>query len=107
MADFAKAATLKDLPPGSAKAVEVGGKAVALYNLDGTVFATTNTCPHRGGPLGEGELDGEVVTCPWHGFQYEVKTGKCLTNPMLAIACHAVRLEGDSILVQVEPGSPE
>ena len=101
MADFAKVATLKELPPGSAKAVEVGGKAVALYNLEGTVFATGNTCPHRGGPLGEGELEGEVITCPWHGFQYEVKTGKCLTNPTLEISCHAVRLEGDSILVEI------
>ncbi len=101
MAEFMKVATLQELPPGSAKAVEVAGNAVALYNLDGTVFATANTCPHRGGPLGEGELDGQVITCPWHGFQYDVKNGTCLTNPALGLSCHPVRLEGDSILVQV------
>ncbi len=101
MADFVKVATLKDLPPGSAKAVEAGGKSVALYNLNGSVFATANTCPHRGGPLGEGELDGQVITCPWHGFQYDVKSGTCLTNAALTLLCHPVRLEGENILVQV------
>ena len=68
MAEFVKVATLRELPPGSAKAVEIGGKAVALYNVDGTVFATANTCAHRGGPLGEGELEGGVITCPWHSL---------------------------------------
>ncbi|OLE66261.1 MAG: non-heme iron oxygenase ferredoxin subunit [Acidobacteria bacterium] len=101
MAEFVKVATLRELPPGSAKAVEIGGKAVALYNVDGTVFATANTCAHRGGPLGEGELEGGVITCPWHGFQYEVKGGRCTTNTALSVPCHAVRLEGDSILVEV------
>ncbi len=66
MADFVKVATLSDLPPGTAKAVEVGGNSFALYNVGGTVYATTNTCPHRGGPLGEGELNESVITCPWH-----------------------------------------
>jgi nitrite reductase (NADH) small subunit len=101
MAEFVKVAALSDLPPGSAKAVETGGKAIALYNVDGNVFATTGTCPHRGGPLGEGDLASEVITCPWHGFQYDVKTGACLTNPALSLARHAVRLEGDSILVEI------
>ena len=101
MAEFVKVATLRELPPGSAKAVEIAGKAVALYNIDGTVFATANTCAHRGGPLGEGELDKGVVTCPWHGFQYDIKSGKCLTNTALSVPCHAVRLEGDNILVEI------
>jgi len=101
MAEFVKAAALQDLPPGSAKAVEIAGKSVALYNVGGSVFATANTCPHRGGPLGEGELAEGVVTCPWHRFQYDVKNGRCLTNTALSLSCHAVRLEGDSILVEV------
>jgi nitrite reductase (NADH) small subunit len=101
MAEFVKVATLEELPPGSAKSVEVQGRAVALYNLDGTVVATDNTCPHRGGPLGEGDLEGEIITCPWHNFQYDVKTGRCLTNAALSLACHPVRLDGKSILVQV------
>jgi nitrite reductase/ring-hydroxylating ferredoxin subunit len=101
MAEFVKVASLSELPPGSSRAVEVRGQALALYNVDGAVLATGNTCPHRGGPLGEGDLAGQVITCPWHGFQYDVKSGRCLTNPALAIACHPVRLDGDSILVEV------
>lgn len=101
MAEFVKVATLSDLPSGTTKAVEVNGVPVALYNLDGTVHATTNTCPHRGGPLGEGELSEGIVTCPWHGFQYDVTTGACKTNPALKIPCYPVRLEGQDILVQV------
>jgi nitrite reductase (NADH) small subunit len=100
MAQFTKVATLRELAPGSAMAVEVAGKPVALYNVGGSVFATENTCPHRGGPLGEGDLEAEVITCPWHGFQYDVKSGRCLTNAALGVACHAVRLEGDDILVE-------
>ena len=101
MEEFVKAASLAELPPGSAKAVEVSGKAIALYNVGGEVFATDNTCPHRGGPLGEGDLEAQVITCPWHGFQYDVKTGTCVTNAALSIGCHPVRIEGDSILVGV------
>lgn len=100
MADFVKVATLSELPPGTAKAVEVGGNSVALYNVAGTVYATANTCPHRGGPLGEGELNEGVITCPWHGFQYDVATGKCRTNPALSLGCHPVRIEGQDVLVQ-------
>ncbi len=101
MGEFVKVATLSELPPGTAKTVEARGTPLALYNVGGTVRATANTCPHRGGPLGEGELEAGVITCPWHGFQYEVGTGKCLTNPALGVACHGVRLDGQDILVEV------
>ena len=101
MADFVKVASLSDLPAGSAKTVEIGGTALALYNVGGQVHATTNTCPHRGGPLGEGVLGGGVITCPWHAFEYDVTSGRCLTNPALQIACFPVKLEGQDILVQV------
>ncbi len=101
MADFVRVGTLSDLPPGKAKTIEVHGKPVALYNVGGTLCATVNTCPHRGGPLGEGDLEGAVITCPWHGFQYDVTSGKCLTNPGLALSCHKVRVDGQEILVQV------
>ena len=100
MAEFVKVAMLSELPPGTAKAVEVGGNPVALYNVGGKVYATTNTCPHRGGPLGEGDLNQNVVTCPWHGFQYDVTSGTCQTNPALSLGCYPVRVEGQDVLVQ-------
>lgn len=101
MAGFVKVATLSEVPAGSAKAVDAGGTPLALYNVGGTIFATTNTCAHRGGPLGEGDLEDRTVTCPWHAFQYDVTTGACLTNPALSVACYPVRIEGQDILVQV------
>ncbi|PYT12887.1 MAG: non-heme iron oxygenase ferredoxin subunit [Acidobacteria bacterium] len=101
MGEYVKVATLSDLPPGTARTVEVRGASIALYNADGVVCATANTCPHRGGPLGEGELAAGVITCPWHGFQYEVRTGKCLTNAALSVGCHRARVDGQDILVEV------
>ncbi len=101
MAEFVKVATLSELPAGRAKSVEVRGTPIALYNVGGAIRATVGTCPHRGGPLGDGDLEANVITCPWHGFQYEVTSGKCLTNPALSVACYPVKVEGQDVLVQV------
>jgi len=101
VAQFVKVATLAEVPSGSARVFEVSGRSLSLYNVGGSVHATDTACPHRGGSLGEGELKGKIITCPWHGFQYDVATGACLTNGALRVACLPVRLEGDSILVEV------
>jgi len=69
MADYIRVIGVKDIAPGSGHVTEVNGQSIAIFNVDGTFFALDNTCAHRGGPLGEGELDGEVVTCPWHGWK--------------------------------------
>src|SRR6266436_5091715 len=81
MAQFIKIASTTDLAPGEAKCVEVGGKKIALFNLDGTFFAIDDTCTHRGGPLSEGEVSGEEVTCPWRGAVDNIKTGEVLRPP--------------------------
>ncbi len=70
-----------------------------ISNVDGTFYAIHNTCLHRGGPLGEGELKGKVVTCPWHGWQYDVSTGKVALNPAVAVACFPVEVRGEDIWV--------
>jgi nitrite reductase/ring-hydroxylating ferredoxin subunit len=101
MANFVKVATLSDLPPGSCKAVQADGKAVALFNVEGTVCAIDNTCLHRGGPLGEGQLEGDVVTCPWHMWQYNVRTGENIVNPSVKVATYEVKVEGSEIKVAV------
>ncbi len=101
MPDFVKVASISDLGPGSCMKVELGGKGVALFNVAGTVYALDNTCLHRGGPLGEGLLEDEVVTCPWHGWQYNVKTGENVANPSLRVAQYAVQVEGNDIKVAV------
>jgi len=74
---------IPELKPGETRCVELeDGRPVALFNVDGEIFALDNTCPHAGGPLGEGTLDGEIVTCPWHGWKFNVRTGDCLKNPI-------------------------
>jgi nitrite reductase (NADH) small subunit len=101
MAEFVKVASLADLAPGSAKAVEVAGTTIALFNVDGTVFALDNTCLHQGGPLGEGMLEGEVVTCPWHMWEYNVRTGENVGDASLKVKRYEVQVENDDIKVAV------
>ena len=73
---LATVARVNDVPPGTARVVKAGDRELALFNVDGTFYATQNECLHLKGPLGDGELDGPVVTCPWHGYQYDVRTGE-------------------------------
>ena len=99
MAEFIKVASLSELEPGACKAVEAGGKTIALFNVDGTIYALDNTCLHRGGPLGEGTLEGDVVTCPLHMWEYNVRTGETLADPSLKVESYAVQVDGDDIKV--------
>ena len=90
------------LRPGQSRCVELeDGRPIALFNVDGEIFALDNTCPHAGGPLGEGSLDGEVVSCPWHGWKFNVKTGDCLKNPIedWRVTHYPVRLQDSSLLI--------
>ena len=99
MAEFIKVASLSELEAGACKAIEAGGKAIALFNVDGTIYALDNTCLHRGGPLGEGTLEGDVVTCPLHMWEYNVRTGETLADRSLKVASYAVQVDGDDIKV--------
>ena len=99
MADFITVAKKTDLKPGECEVVEVNGTEVALHNINGQFFATGNTCPHHGGPLGEGMLDGDVVTCPWHGWKFNVRTGVSPVNPQAKIETFKVKVEGDEVKV--------
>ena len=97
-----KIAKTGDLVPGSGKVVKVEGETIALFNVDGTCYAIGNTCPHRGGPLGEGSLEGTTVTCPWHGAQFDVKTGEVLAPPAaLGVKSYPVRVEGEDVLIEL------
>lgn len=93
-------AKVTDVPPGTSKVVIVAGRPVALFNVGGTFFATDNSCLHRGGPLVEGTLEGGVATCPWHGWQYDVKTGGNLGNPAAKLRTYRVVVEGDDLKVE-------
>ncbi len=101
MAKLTKVADTADLAPGQGKVVEADGKALALFNVDGTFYAIDNTCLHRGGPLGEGDLDDRVVTCPWHGWRWDVTTGQNAINASVRVGCYPVRVDGTSVLVEL------
>jgi nitrite reductase/ring-hydroxylating ferredoxin subunit len=73
--DYVTVARVVDVPPGQVRLVVVDGRAWALANVDGAFFALDNNCPHNGGPLARGELDGRVLTCPWHGWRWDVASG--------------------------------
>ena len=100
MPDFISVARVTDVAPGEAKVVHAGGTEVALFNVEGTFYAIDNTCIHRGGPLGDGGCDGATVICPWHGWQYDVKTGACLNSPGEGVDVYEVRVEGDDVQVK-------
>jgi len=100
MSTFSRACAVSDVAPGTAKLVAVDGKEIALFNVDGTFYALDNECPHRGGPLGEGDLEGCIVTCPWHAWQYDVRTGESITDD-LKVARYDVKVEGGDVLVAV------
>src|SRR5574340_1661634 len=100
MLDVVTVAEVSDLDEGELLAVEVDGEPVCLAKVNGSVYAFTDNCTHIGGPLNEGELDGEVLTCPWHGAQFNVCTGKVLRGPARQdIQTYPVKVEGSTILV--------
>jgi nitrite reductase (NADH) small subunit len=101
VAGFVTVAKLSDLRPGECKAIEVEGKELALFNVEGTIYALDNTCLHQGGPLGEGDLSNGIVTCPWHGWEYDVCTGKVCGDDSMGVATYRVQVEGNEVKVEV------
>ncbi|OGX06358.1 MAG: hypothetical protein A3G87_01795 [Omnitrophica bacterium RIFCSPLOWO2_12_FULL_50_11] len=99
MGKFVKVAARSEIAPGTAKKVEVNGKEVAVFHIDGRFYAIGETCPHRGGPLSEGTVEEKVVTCPWHGWQFDVTDGVSPVNPAAKVDCYPVKLEGDDVTV--------
>jgi nitrite reductase (NADH) small subunit/3-phenylpropionate/trans-cinnamate dioxygenase ferredoxin subunit len=98
---FLRTARKDEIPADTIREFAVDGKSVALANVDGSFYAINNTCLHRGGPLGQGELEGNVVTCPWHGWQYDVTNGKVTMNPAVGVQCYAVEVRGEDIFVDI------
>jgi nitrite reductase (NADH) small subunit len=97
-----RAARVEDVPAGTIREFQVNGTTVAIANVEGKLYAINNTCLHRGGPLGEGELKGTVVTCPWHGWQYDVTTGKTTMNPAVGVQTYPLEIKGDDIYLEVD-----
>jgi nitrite reductase/ring-hydroxylating ferredoxin subunit len=101
MAEFVRAIAASDLAPGQCTEATVGETPVAIYNVAGTFYATSNTCLHRGGPLGQGLLEGRAVMCPWHAWSWDVTTGENVANGDLKIPTYEVKEEGGEVFVKV------
>jgi nitrite reductase/ring-hydroxylating ferredoxin subunit len=104
MAEFKTVAKASEMPPGSLKHIELDmDRQVCLANVDGTFYAIGGECTHMGGPLGEGELNGKIVTCPWHSGEFDVTTGEVAgPPPEEPEPKYEVRVEGDDVQVAVE-----
>jgi nitrite reductase (NADH) small subunit len=103
VADWFRIASASEVPPGSAGEFVAGGRIIALFNVAGKFHALDGICPHQGGPLGKGQLAGCIVTCPWHGFQFDVTTGQHLTSKSLVHPRFDVKVEEGQVLVEL-PG---
>jgi nitrite reductase (NADH) small subunit len=99
MAEYVRVAGAGDVPPGHGLEAKINGKTLAVFNVGGTFHVTDNTCVHRGGPLCEGEVEGKIVTCPWHGWQFDVTTGECTKNPSAKVEVYQVKVEGSDVKV--------
>jgi nitrite reductase (NADH) small subunit len=101
MGRFVRVAGTNELSPGQGMIAQAEGREIALFNVGGHFFAIDNTCLHRGGPLGEGELQDQTVTCPWHGWQFNVTTGESAVNPAVKVQTFPVQVEGGNVLVEI------
>ena len=102
MAKLVKVARVNEVTPGKAAAAEVDGNRVAVFNVAGTFYAIDDTCPHAGGPLSEGQVDGCRVVCPWHDAAFDLKTGDVLSPPAFdGVKSYKVVVEGDEVKVEL------
>ena len=112
-------ATVAELPVGTQKIIQIGRRSIGLFNVNGSLHALPNLCPHQLGPLCEGNVsgttysgvetgwkvdwiqEGEIVACPWHGIEYEIVTGRCLPFPEISIRTYKVWAEEDAIYIEL------
>ena len=98
---FVYAAKARDIAPGQIREIQLDAVTIALANVGGQFHALSNTCLHRGGPLGQGSLQGNMVTCPWHGWSVDVTSGKVTHNQAAKVACYLVELRGEDVYVDI------
>jgi nitrite reductase (NADH) small subunit len=107
LSKIVKVADVQEIEEGKSKIVRAEGLTLAIFRVKDEFFALDNSCLHRGGPLGEGYLEGYDVTCPWHGWTYDVRTGSFEVIPPLRVRTYPVRREGDSIVVELDGNGSE
>jgi len=101
MGEAVKVARLADIPQDGLKVVEINDTPIVLRYINGALKAIENVCPHRGGPVGEGDLDGDILVCPWHGWSFNVNTCQSTNNPAAVIRMFPVSVAGDDVFVEL------
>ena len=96
-----RVAAVGEIAAGDVRVVEANGRSIAVFNVDGQYYAVDNVCPHRGGPLADGDLEGTVIACPWHAWRWDVRSGANVNNPAVTLACFPVRVDNGVIFVDV------
>jgi nitrite reductase/ring-hydroxylating ferredoxin subunit len=94
--------TVAEIPPGKARMFEVGGRRIAVFHVDGAFYAIDDECTHEGGPLSEGAVSDGCVTCPWHGAEFDLRTGQVLTPPAVEdVQSYKVTVSGEDVFVEI------
>jgi nitrite reductase (NADH) small subunit len=100
---YIKLTSQSELPaPGEAKEFELGEKTICVANVNGAITAMDNVCLHMGGPLGQGYIEGEKIVCPWHGWEYDPKTGQLSDDPKSKLDVYPIKTENGDVLIEVE-----
>jgi nitrite reductase (NADH) small subunit len=103
MSEFVKLATTAELPPaGEAREFEVGDRMICVANTGDGYSAMDNVCVHRGGPLGQGVVDGNKIVCPWHGWTFDVNTGAAMHDASARVHVFPLKIEGEDVLVAID-----
>lgn len=101
MCELIRVAGVDEIPRGTGKEVVAGGRVIALYNVEGAFYAMDGICPHAGGPLGRGTMNGKIVTCPWHGWQFDVTSGRHCLNSNIQQCAFPVAVRGADVFVEL------
>lgn len=103
MGELIKVASVSDVPSGTAKIVQVKGEPIAIFNVNGSFYATHNTCLHMGGPIGEGIVNDSDLTveCPWHGWTYYLETGETIFDPSKKLKTYKVKVQGTDVFLEL------
>jgi len=102
MSEFVRIGSKSDLPPsGEAREIAFGEKTLCVANENGVISAMDNVCPHRGGPLGQGMLEGGKLICPWHAWAFDIKTGAAEHSPQTKVTMYEIRIDGDDVLAKI------
>jgi nitrite reductase (NADH) small subunit/3-phenylpropionate/trans-cinnamate dioxygenase ferredoxin subunit len=102
LSELVRAATVDQIPEDEGFVVEIKGREIAIFCCSGQYYAVENSCPHRGGPVAEGELENETITCPWHAWPFDLRTGECTINSAAKLQTFQVQLQDGQVFIALD-----